>query len=66
MINPQIIYQLMQNPMGALLSRGFNIPQNVQLNSPKDIVMYLVNSGQVNQETLNQAQNTATQMGYKV
>lgn len=39
-----------QNPMG-LLSRRFNIPQNIQ--NPQDIIQHLLNSGQISQEQLN-------------
>ncbi len=42
--------QLRQNPM-AMLSRRFNIPQN--LNSPQDIIQHLLNSGQITQSQLN-------------
>jgi len=41
-----------QNPMN-LLSRRFNIPQN--LNNPQEIVQHLLNSGQVSQMQVNQA-----------
>lgn len=48
----QMISQFRQNPM-AMLSRRFNIPNGMQ--SPQDIVQYLLNSGQVTQEQVNQA-----------
>ena len=63
-MNP-LLQNLMSNPIGALLSAGFNLPPNQQFNSPKDIVMYLASTGQVNQQTLNQAQAIASQYGYK-
>ena len=47
----QMYSQLKQNPM-QVLSRRFNIPQN--LNNPQDIIQHLLNSGQVSQEQLNQ------------
>ncbi len=68
-MNPQMfqqMQQMMNNPVGMLMKKGFNIPPNVQFNSPKDIVMYLVNSGQVDEETLNQGQSLANQFGYKI
>ena len=65
-MDPNMLKALMQNPVGMLLSRGFNLPNNVQINSPKDIVMYLVNSGQVSQDVLNQGQQIANQYGYKL
>lgn len=48
----QMISQFRQNPM-AMLNRRFNIPNGMQ--SPQDIVQYLLNSGQVTQEQVNQA-----------
>lgn len=48
--------QLRQNPM-AMLSRRFNIPQN--LNSPQDIIQHLLNSGQITQSQLNMNVNQA-------
>lgn len=48
----QMYSQFRQNPM-ALLGRRFNIPQGIQ--SPHDMVQYLLNSGQVSQDQVNQA-----------
>ena len=48
----QMISQFRQNPM-AMLNRRFNIPNG--MHSPQDIVQYLLNSGQVTQEQVNQA-----------
>ncbi len=66
MLNMSQMNNLMRNPIGTLLAAGFNLPPNQQFNSPKDIVMYLVNSGQVDQNVLNQGQQQAQQMGYKL
>lgn len=44
--------QLRSNPM-QLLSRRFNIPQN--MNNPQDIIQHLLNSGQISQAQVNQA-----------
>lgn len=44
---------LMSNPMQMLSRNGLNIPQN--LNNPQQIVQHLLNSGQISQETVNQA-----------
>lgn len=58
MINPMQLMsayqQFMQNPM-AMLSKNFNIPQN--MNNPQDIIQHLLNSGQVSQEQVNNAMN---------
>ena len=43
--------QLKQNPM-AVLSKKFNIPQN--LNNPQDIIQHLLNTKQVSQAQVNQ------------
>ena len=49
-----LFQQLQQNPM-QLLSRRFNIPQNINMQNPNDIIQYLLNTGQVNQIQVNQA-----------
>ena len=46
--------QIRQNPM-QLLSKRFNIPQNVDLNNPNDIIQHLLNTGQVSQAQVNNA-----------
>ena len=46
--------QFMQNPM-QMLSRRFNIPQNI--NNPNDIVQHLLNTGQITQTQVNNAMN---------
>lgn len=43
-----------QNPIQALLSANLNIPQNI-VNNPQAIVQYLLSSGQVSQNQVNQA-----------
>lgn len=53
----QMLMQLKQNPAGLLQQKGFNVPANVQ--NPQEIIQYLMNSGQVNQNQLNQAQQMA-------
>lgn len=46
------LYQrFQQNPI-QMLSKRFNIPENI--NSPNDIIQHLLNSGQVTQEQVNQ------------
>ena len=46
--------QMCNNPM-QVLSRRFNIPQNVDMSNPNNILQYLLNSGQVSQEQVNRA-----------
>ena len=48
----QLYQQKMQNPM-ALLSKRFNIPQNI--NDPNQIIQHLLNTGQVTQAQVNNA-----------
>ena len=56
MMNPMQIFsmlqQLRQNP-AQLLAQKFNVPSN--LNNPQDIIQHLLNSGQINQDQVNQA-----------
>jgi len=44
--------QLRSNPM-QVLSRRFNVPQN--MNNPEAIIQHLLNTGQVSQQQVNQA-----------
>ena len=57
----QMLSQLKSNPMGMLRQAGFNVPDN--LNNPQQIIQHLMNSGQVNQNQLNQAQQMAQMFG---
>ena len=54
----QMVQQLKSNPM-AMLNQKFNLPQN--LKDPQEIVQHLMNTGQVTQQQLNQAQQMAKQ-----
>ncbi len=49
-----VFNMLRQNPM-QILSRRFNIPQNVNLQDPNAIIQHLLNSGQVSQSQVNAA-----------
>lgn len=44
----------MANPMQTLKQAGLNLPQN--MNSPQEIIQHLLNSGQISQAQVNQAQ----------
>ena len=46
--------QFMQNPIGAFMNSGLNIPENIQ-NNPEAITNYLRSSGQMNDDQYNQA-----------
>lgn len=52
-----------QNPIAALRQIGLNVPANL---TPKGIADYLISSGQVSQNELNQVINTARMMGISV
>lgn len=55
----QIFGQFKQNPM-QFISRQYNLPQNVG-NNPQQIVQYLLDSGQINQQMVNRAQQMMPQ-----
>ena len=59
----QMLTQLKQNPMALLQRAGYNIPSN--LNSPQQIIQHLTQTGQINQNQLNQAQQMAQMFGIK-
>lgn len=44
--------RLKSNPREMLASR-FNIPDNVNVNNPNDILQHLLNTGQVSQDQVN-------------
>ena len=49
-----------QNPM-QMLNQRFNIPQNINVSNPNDIIQHLLNTGQVTQEQLNNVMNMRNQ-----
>lgn len=53
-----MLQQLQSNPM-AMLSKRFNIPQDVNMNDPDAIIQHLMNTGQVSQQAYNNARNIA-------
>ena len=44
--------QLRNNPM-QMLARRFNMPQNMNMNNPNDIIQHLLNTRQISQQQLN-------------
>lgn len=46
--------QFKQNPM-QMLSKRFNIPQDINVHDPNSIIQHLLNSGQITQEQVNNA-----------
>lgn len=55
----QMFGQFKQNPM-QFISRQYSLPQNVG-NNPQQIVQYLLDSGQINQQMVNRAQQMMPQ-----
>ena len=53
-----------QNPMQFLMQRKINIPEQYS-NDPHGAVQYLVNNGQMNQESFNKMMSMAQKMGIK-
>ena len=53
-----MLNQFRQNPM-AMLAQKFNLPAN--MNNPQDIINHLLNSGQINQNQVNQAEQLKRQ-----
>lgn len=56
----QMMNQFRQNPM-AMLSKRFNIPQNMT-NDPNAIIQHLMNTGQISQDMYNRANQQFKQM----
>ena len=54
-----MLNQLKANPMQFILQRKMNLPQNISMNDPQAILNHLVQSGQVNQQQINQAYQMA-------
>lgn len=48
-----MLNNLTQNPTQILSQFGLNIPNNI--NNPQDIIQHLLNTGQINQNQVNQA-----------
>lgn len=53
-----MLQQLQSNPM-AMLSKKFNIPQDLDVKDPNAIIQHLMNTGQVSQQAYNNARNMA-------
>ncbi len=68
MFNPLMVMNMLSkvksNPLGMLSQQGLNVPKNV--NDPHEIANYLVSSGQIPQNVINQAMQVAQSMGIKL
>ena len=49
----QMFNQFRQNPMGAMMQMGYNVPPHLQ-NNPQGMVNYLRNSGQMSEQQFQQ------------
>ena len=54
--------QFMSNP-AQMLSKRFNIPQDVNTQDPNAILQHLINTGQVSQNQVNQVMNMRNMFG---
>ena len=54
-----------KNPIQFLTQRKINIPEQYS-NDPHGAVQYLLNNGQMNQESLNKMMHMAQKMGIKL
>ncbi len=52
----QAVDQLKQNPL-QILNPRFNIPRNINLNDPNSIIQHLLNTGQIQQQDVDQIMN---------
>lgn len=59
----QMVQQLKANPMQFIMQRRMNLPQSVNVNDPNAILNYLVQSGQIDQNRINQAYQMANSLG---
>ena len=63
MVNPMNILGMLQqfktNPMQMLLQQRMNVPQGVPMNDPQAIMNYLLQSGQISQQQINNAYQMA-------
>ena len=57
MPNAAMLSQLKSNPIAMLQKAGFNVPSDIS--SPQAIIQHLMNTGQVSQQQLSQAQQMA-------
>ena len=56
---------LKSNPMQFIMQRRFNLPNGVNVNDPNAVLNYLMQSRQIDQNTINQAYQMAQNMGYR-
>ena len=63
-MNPAaLLSQLQTNPLAVLRKAGYNVPEGI--GSPQQIIQHLMNSGQISQQQLSNAQAMAQQFGIR-
>ena len=64
MMNPnmQAFMQFMQNPAAYFQQRGMQMPPQNAMNSPADMIQYMMNSGGISQAQYNNAAAQAKQL----
>lgn len=63
-MNPMtMLSQLRSNPMVLLRQAGYNVPDGI--GNPQQIIQYLMNSGQISQQQLSNAQTMAQRLGMR-
>lgn len=58
----QSFMQFMQNPAAFFQQRGMRIPPQNAMNSPADMIQYMMNSGGISQQQYNNAAAQAKQL----
>ena len=61
MMNPNM-QQFMQNPAAFFQARGMQMPPQNAMNSPADMIQYMMNSGGISQQQYNNAAAQAKQL----
>lgn len=61
----QMLPIIQGNPLGMLMNRGYNVPQN-KANDPQSIIQHLMDTNQIDQGAYNNAIKMAQGMGYKL
>ena len=60
--NMQAFMQFMQNPAAFFQQRGLQMPPQNAMNSPADLIQYMMNSGGISQAQYNNAAAQAKQL----
>lgn len=61
----QQLDDLRSDPIKVLKQKGFNVPSNIDVRNPGQIINYLTQSGQINNPRLQMAQRVAQQLMHR-